>query len=102
MPCGPQMLGEALVDPCGVDGTVQGLGLLPLITRFEREKLLRRTRARFGTLAGEWVALSGVAFDGYEIRHGRTAARPCKTAPGPRRGCCAMLRASRSAGSCTT
>jgi adenosylcobyric acid synthase len=73
---GLQMLGEALVDPQGVDAgepaMLPGLGLLPLATHFEPTKLLRRTRARFGELGGEWAALSGVAFDGYEIRHGRS------------------------------
>ena len=69
---GLQMLGEALVDPHGVDGNAPGLGLLPLVTRFERDKLLRATAARFDALGGEWTPLSGVAFDGYEIRHGRT------------------------------
>jgi adenosylcobyric acid synthase len=69
---GLQMLGGAMSDPHGVDGDEQGLGLLPLETRFEREKLLRHTAARFGELSGPWAALAGVAFDGYEIRHGRT------------------------------
>ncbi len=69
---GLQMLGEALIDPHGVDGNAPGLGLLPLVTRFERDKLLRRTSAGFGALSGDWAPLSGVAFDGYEIRHGRT------------------------------
>ncbi|MDL2338941.1 MAG: cobyric acid synthase [Pseudomonadota bacterium] len=73
---GLQMLGRELLDPWGVDGgtpgSVSGLGLLPLHTQFEPTKLLRHTRARFGTLAGDWAALSSLAFDAYEIRHGRT------------------------------
>ncbi|MES3015487.1 MAG: cobyric acid synthase [Pseudomonadota bacterium] len=69
---GLQMLGDALVDPDGVDGNARGLGLLPLHTRFERAKLLRRSCARFGDTQGAWAALAGVALDGYEIRHGRT------------------------------
>jgi adenosylcobyric acid synthase len=77
---GLQMLGEALVDPLGVEGDAEGnapgLGLLPLVTAFERDKLLRRTRASFAALEGEWAALSGLAFDGYEIRQGRTAQHP--------------------------
>ncbi|HVT10043.1 MAG TPA: cobyric acid synthase [Polyangia bacterium] len=70
---GLQMLGEALIDPEGVDGDARGLALLPLQTTFERSKLLRRTRARFGATTGGWAALADVPFDGYEIRHGRTA-----------------------------
>jgi adenosylcobyric acid synthase len=71
---GLQMLGEALIDPHSVQGNAPGLGLLPLVTRFEREKLLCRTAAGFGALTGDWAPLSGVAIDGYEIRQGRTTA----------------------------
>jgi adenosylcobyric acid synthase len=59
-------------DPHGVDGDERGLDLLPLTTRFERDKLLRQTRARFGAVTGAWSPLTGLDFDGYEIRHGRT------------------------------
>jgi adenosylcobyric acid synthase len=69
---GLQMLGEALHDPHGVDGDAAGLGLLPLVTRFEPHKLLTATPVRFAPLAGAWSALSGVQAEGYEIRHGRT------------------------------
>ncbi len=72
---GLQMLGEALVDPHGVDGNAPGLGLLPLVTQFERDKLMRRMQSAFasGDAMGPWSALAGVRFDGYEIRQGRTA-----------------------------
>lgn len=69
---GLQMLGDEMVDPDGVDGAARGLGLLPLHTRFERAKLLRRTHARFGAMSGAWTRLASVVFDGYEIRHGRS------------------------------
>jgi adenosylcobyric acid synthase len=69
---GMQMLGGSMVDPHGVEGDEQGLELLPLATRFEREKLLRHTRATFSKLAPPWEALANIVFDGYEIRHGRT------------------------------
>jgi adenosylcobyric acid synthase len=69
---GLQMLGEALIDPHGVDGNAPGLGLLPLVTQFEPAKLLRRTQATFAAMAEPWSALSNVTFGGYEIRHGRT------------------------------
>jgi len=72
---GLQMLGEALLDPHGVDGSAQGLGLLPLSTCFEPTKLLRETGAQWGELKGPWAALSGLSFSGYEIHHGRTEAR---------------------------
>ena len=70
---GLQVLGEALVDPHGIDGNAPGLGLLPLVTVFEEDKVVRHTRARFGELSGIWAALSGVQAEGYEIHHGHTA-----------------------------
>ena len=73
---GLQMLGEALVDPHGIDGNAPGLGLLPLVTVFEREKTVRHRAARFGELTGAWAALSGVPVAGYEIHHGQTAEHP--------------------------
>jgi adenosylcobyric acid synthase len=73
---GLQMLGEALVDPYGIDGNAPGLGLLPLVTVFEREKTVRHRSAIFGELTGAWAALSQVPMAGYEIHHGRTAAHP--------------------------
>jgi len=69
---GLQMLGQSLLDPEGVDGDATGLGLLPLTTRFARDKLLRRTQATFAAVDAPWSALTGIAVDGYEIRHGRT------------------------------
>jgi len=69
---GLQMLGDALIDPFGVDGEGPGLGLLPLTTRFDTHKHLAAATMHFGHLRGGWSALSGVQADGYEIRHGRT------------------------------
>jgi adenosylcobyric acid synthase len=71
---GMQMLGSELRDPAGIDGTAEGLGLLPLVTTFAREKLTNRISGRFSpSLDGHWTALAGLPFDGYEIRHGRTS-----------------------------
>jgi adenosylcobyric acid synthase len=55
---GLQLLGE------------EWLGILPLRTDFAQEKTVRRTEARFGELTGPWRGLSGLAVEGYEIRHG--------------------------------
>ncbi|HLO96459.1 MAG TPA: cobyric acid synthase, partial [Burkholderiaceae bacterium] len=74
---GLQMLGETLVDPHGIDGNAPGLGLLPLVTRFEREKLLRPAALSFSsTMASPWSALQGLDLEGYEIHHGRTVQHP--------------------------
>jgi len=77
---GLQMLGEALEDPHGIDGSAAGLGLLPLATRFERDKSLRKTSASFRGVDGVWSALADVVFDGYEIHHGRTLEPLSRTA----------------------
>jgi adenosylcobyric acid synthase len=81
---GLQMLGEALIDPHGIDGNGPGLGLLPLVTLFEPEKTVRHRQATFGTLTGKWAALSSVAMRGYEIHHGQTAEHPAMAAAGDR------------------
>ncbi len=58
---GYQMLGQHIEDGIESADSATGLGLLPLNTRFEHEKLLRQVT---GTV---W----GVEATGYEIRHGR-------------------------------
>ncbi|MES2635599.1 MAG: cobyric acid synthase [Pseudomonadota bacterium] len=76
---GLQMLGEALIDPHGIDGNGPGLGLLPLVTVFDKNKIVRRTTARFAAMdhgSGPFDRLranGGVNVSGYEIHHGRTA-----------------------------
>ena len=79
---GLQMLGEALIDPHGIDGNAPGLGLLPLVTLFEPAKTVQHTQAAFGPLAGAWAALADVPLSGYEIHHGRTAQHPAMAAAG--------------------
>jgi len=98
---GLQMLGEALVDPHGIDGNAAGLGLLPLVTVFEPDKTLRRCDSRFADgLPGPWSALSGVPVAGYEIHHGQTAPHPSLVAAGdvPRQVLPAGLGWSNAAG----
>ena len=63
---GYQLLGEAIEDPFGVESPVRearGLGLLPVRTVLEREKITREVEA---------VTPSGIRFAGYEIHMGRT------------------------------
>jgi adenosylcobyric acid synthase len=73
---GLQMLGEALIDPHGVDGNAPGLGLLPLVTVFAADKTVRHTHTRFVAQMAEganpWSALAGIEVSGYEIHHGQT------------------------------
>jgi adenosylcobyric acid synthase len=98
---GLQMLGEALIDPHGVDGNAPGLGLLPLVTVFEADKTVRHTQTRFAAQMGApaqpaataaaaaqaaapnpWAALAGVEVSGYEIHHGQTQAHAGMQAAG--------------------
>ncbi|VWX63049.1 Cobyric acid synthase [Burkholderiales bacterium 8X] len=81
---GLQMLGEALIDPHGVDGNGPGLGLLPLVTVFAEDKTVRLREASFGAIEGSWSSLSGVELRGYEIHHGQTALHPAMAAAGQR------------------
>jgi adenosylcobyric acid synthase len=69
---GLQMLGRELRDPHGVEGEAVGLGLLPYSTHFQPAKQYRHESYTLGSLSGYWTRLSGVAFGGYEIRHGTT------------------------------
>ena len=82
---GLQMLGEALVDPEGHDGEAgfdgPGLGLLPLVTRYEASKRVRHVRLAFGDLEGAWAPWSGLQFEGYEIHCGTTVPHPAMAPP---------------------
>ena len=49
---GLQMLGEALIDPHGIDGNAPGLGLLPVVTVFAPDKTVRQREAAFTALTG--------------------------------------------------
>jgi adenosylcobyric acid synthase len=69
---GLQMLGRELLDPQGVEGAAQGLGILPIVSEFQRAKRYRRGTYTFGQLRGFWAPLTGLAYEGYEIRHGAT------------------------------
>ena len=88
---GLQMLGEALIDPHGVDGNAPGLGLLPLVTVFAQDKTVKHTATQFLDVFGPsakanhlpvWSALQGVALSGYEIHHGQTQVHAAMLAAG--------------------
>ena len=64
---GYQLLGERIADEVeSGQGEVAGLGVLPVVTTFERDKVLRRRAGRCA-----WL---DTAAGGYEIRHGRVDA----------------------------
>jgi len=65
---GYQLLGERIVDRVeSRQGTVPGLGLLPVVTTFAPDKLLRRRSGRCA-----WLDTDA---GGYEIRHGHVDRR---------------------------
>jgi adenosylcobyric acid synthase len=76
---GLQMLGAAITDPHGVEGSSTGLGVLPIATEFQPAKRYRRDRYAFASLTGYWAPLSGLCFDAYEIRHGKTEPLPLQS-----------------------
>ena len=72
---GYQMLGERLDEPDHVEShvaSVAGLGLLPVVTVFTRDKATRRVH---GTVlpGGPLDAAAGASVEGYEIHCGRTS-----------------------------
>jgi adenosylcobyric acid synthase len=82
---GLQILGEALVDPDGHDGEAgfngPGLGLLPLVTRYEHNKRVRRGALRFTQTEAAWAPWAGVEATGYEIHCGVSVPHPDLPAP---------------------
>jgi adenosylcobyric acid synthase len=74
---GCQMLGERIEDPEGVESeqrTTDGLGLLPLTTRFERTKRTSQVRATVDSGSFLGTRSGADELHGYEIHMGRTIA----------------------------
>ena len=76
---GFQMLGAEIVDAVGAEqqGEAAGLGLLPVRTEFEREKITRRVVARATGTHALWgdddiALIASPQLIGYEIHMGRT------------------------------
>jgi len=73
---GLQMLGRRIEDPDGVEGAAEGLGLLPMVTRYGTVKRTTQEYLNFGPMAHPWTWLGNRRIPGYEIRHGVTEAPP--------------------------
>lgn len=80
---GFQMLGARIIDVDGVEqtGDTAGLGLLPVCTTFETEKITRRVNATVAATTGLWDAEEVTSnapqeLVGYEIHMGRTEVLP--------------------------
>lgn len=74
---GYQMMGENVTDAAGVESgrcrETAGMGLLPLRTEFEEEKVRTQVEGSLGELDGVLEPLSGRCIRGYEIHMGRTS-----------------------------
>ncbi len=71
---GYQMLGEMISDPLGVEGkgSIHGMGLLPLQTELEEQKVRRQTECAVREARGIFSGISGKQVVGYEIHMGKT------------------------------
>lgn len=74
---GYQMLGIHLSDPHHVEhgGEMEGIGLLPGRTVFEKEKTRTRVAGKFRSPEGIFSSLRDLPLEGYEIHMGATAAK---------------------------
>lgn len=73
---GYQMLGEEINDPLHVESsldTLPGLNLLPVITRFRKEKATFQAQATIRGGKGWLAQLEGEKVSGYEIHMGETS-----------------------------
>ena len=66
------MLGEVIEDPEGMEqqGSIKGMGLLPMKTTFIPEKTRTRVKGHFQNVKGLLHELSQVEIEGYEIHMG--------------------------------
>lgn len=71
---GYQMLGESIADPYSMEGggTIQGMGLLPVHTVFEKEKHRTQVKGSFTIKEGIFQKLECIPVEGYEIHMGQT------------------------------
>lgn len=71
---GYQMLGEKIEDPYGIEegGCLNGLGLLPIQTVLEEEKVRTQVSGEILNLGGIMSCLTGEKLLGYEIHMGKT------------------------------
>ena len=71
------MMGERSWDREGVEmgGSMEGMGLLPVVTELQREKVRRQVQGTVNQLEGIFSTLSGLEFEGYEIHVGDTKRR---------------------------
>lgn len=73
---GYQMLGTTVSDPEGVEAAgvteIKGMGLLPMNTVFQGDKVQQQTVGTFREVPGLLAPLNGLGYHGYEIHMGRS------------------------------
>lgn len=71
---GYQMLGEKITDTENTEngGEVRGMCLLPMKTKFKKEKTRTRVNGVFENMSGTLKSLDGTEFEGYEIHMGES------------------------------
>lgn len=71
---GYQMMGRQILDAEGVEagGSIKGMGLLPIATELQQEKVRCQVRGTINRTEGIFEALSGLDFEGYEIHMGQS------------------------------
>lgn len=71
---GFQMLGEEITDSEGLEaqGSIMGMGLLPIITNLQHQKVRRQVKGKINRLNGPLSVISDLAFEGYEIHMGKS------------------------------
>ena len=71
---GYQILGQKIIDFEETDkkGEFQGIGLLPIETIFQKDKIRTRVNGIVKNISGVLSSLSGEHFEGYEIHNGNS------------------------------
>jgi adenosylcobyric acid synthase len=74
---GMQILGEAIIDPLGMEqeGSVAGLGLLPICTTMQADKVTRNAAGRLAASVLFGQPVEDTFVSGYEIHIGQTIYR---------------------------
>lgn len=72
---GYQMLGDVIDDSCNAETgeTIPGMGLLPVVTTFAKNKHRTRVEGIICKQSGIWSGLTGKLCGGYEIHMGESA-----------------------------
>jgi adenosylcobyric acid synthase len=76
-------VGKSVEDPDAVKfgGEMEGLGLPPVVTVFEREKVRTRVQGTVASVTGLLEGVSGMEIEGYKVHMGNTVSEGAKPLP---------------------